>query len=87
MVSYDVLGPGGRAVLHAQTLFVQSDAGKITKSGAEVKFGSMGSWIDLHTDRGLQRVLVWVKRKTFGLSIGPAPGSSPKQMTQPRMPR
>ena len=42
MVSYDVLGPGGRVVLHAQTPFVQSDVkkpplsvGKLTKSGAE----------------------------------------------------
>ena len=25
MVSYDVLGPGGRVILHAQTPFVQSD--------------------------------------------------------------
>ena len=65
MVSCDVLGPGGRVVLHAQTLFVQSDVkrhllsvGQLTKSGVEVKFSSKGSWIDLHTDSGLQRVLV-----------------------------
>ena len=25
MVSYDFLGPGGRVILHAQILFVQSD--------------------------------------------------------------
>ena len=42
MVSYDVLGPGGRVILRAQTLFVQSDVkrpllsvGKLTQSGAE----------------------------------------------------
>ena len=65
MVSYDVLGPGGRVVLYAQTPFVQSDVkrpllsvGKLTKSGAEVKFGIKGSWIDLHTDTVVQRVLV-----------------------------
>ena len=45
--------------LHAQTPFVQSDVkrllsvGKLTKSGAEVKFGSKGSWIDLDTDTGM----------------------------------
>ena len=51
--------------------FVQSDVkrpllsvGKLTKSGAEVKFGSKGSWIDLHTDTGMQRVPVRVKGKT-----------------------
>ena len=39
MVSYDVLGPGGRVILHAQTPFVQSDVkrplpsvGKLTRS-------------------------------------------------------
>ena len=48
-------------------------------SDAEVKFGSKGSWIDLHTDNGLQRLLVRV--------TGPAPGSSLKQMTQPRTPK
>ena len=32
--------------------------GSLTKSGAEVKFGSKGSWIDLHTDTGTQRVPV-----------------------------
>ena len=76
MVSYDVLGPGGRVKLHPQTPFVQSDVkrpllcvGKLTMSGAEVKFGSKGSWIDLHTDSGVQRVPVRVKGKTFGLSI------------------
>ena len=76
MVSSDVLGPGGCAMLHAQTHFVQSDGmrlllsvGKLTKSGAEVKFGSKGSWIDLHADAGMQRVLVRVKGETFGLSI------------------
>ena len=49
MVSHDVLGPGGRVLLHAQTPFVQSDVkrpllsvGMFTKSGAEVKFGSKG---------------------------------------------
>ena len=75
-VSYDVLGPAGRVVLHAQTPFVQSDfkkpllcVGKLTKSGAEVKFESKGSRIDLHTDSGMQRVLVRVKGNTFGLSI------------------
>ena len=68
MVSYDVLGPGGRVVLHVQTPFVQNDVkrvflsvGKLTMSGAEVKFGSKGSWIDLHTDSGVQRVPVRVK--------------------------
>ena len=76
MASYDVLGPGGRVVLHAQTPFVQSDVKrhlfsvrKHTNSGAEVTFGSKGSWIDLHTDSGSQRVPVRVKGKTFGLSI------------------
>ena len=42
---------------------------KLTMSGAEVKFGSKGSWIDLHTDSGVQRVPVRVKGKTFGLTI------------------
>ena len=75
MVSYDVLGSGGRVKLHAQTPFVQSDVkrpflrvGKLTQSSAEVKFGSKGSWIDLHTDTEVQRVLVRVNGKTFGLS-------------------
>ena len=66
MVLNDVLGP----VVHTQTLFVQSErlllsVGKLTKSGAEVKFGSKGSWIDLHTHTGIQRVLVRAKGKTF----------------------
>ena len=76
MLSYDVFGPGGRVILHAQTPFVQSgvkwpllSVGKLTKSGAEVKFGRKGSWVDLHTDTGMQRVLVRVKGETFGLSI------------------
>ena len=50
MVSFDVLGPGGRVILHVQTLFVQSDVkrplhsvGKLTKSGVEVKFGNLDS--------------------------------------------
>ena len=41
-------------VLYAETPFMQGDVkrpllsvGKLTKSGAEVKFGSKGSWIDL----------------------------------------
>ena len=45
MVSYDVLGPGGRGVLHAQTPFVESDvrrpfrsAGKLTqKTSSETR--------------------------------------------------
>ena len=68
MVSYDVLGPGGRVTLHAQTPFVQSDVkrpllgvGKLTMSVPGVKFGSKSSWIDLHTDSGVQRVPVRVK--------------------------
>ena len=76
MVSCDVLGPGGRVTLHAQTPFVQSDVkrpllsvGNLTQSGAEVKFGNKGSWIDLYTGTGVQRVPVRVKGKTFGLSI------------------
>ena len=76
MVSYHVLVPGGHVTLHAQTPFVQSDVkrpllsvGKLTRSGAEVKFWSKGSWIDLHTDNGVHRVPVRVKGKTFGLSI------------------
>ena len=71
MVSYDASGPGGRVKLHAQTRFVRSDVkrpllsvGKLTKSGAEIKFGSKGSWIDLHTDSGMQRVPVRVKGDT-----------------------
>ena len=43
--------------------------GKLTQSGAEIKFGSRGSWIGLHTDGEMQRVLVRVKGQTFGLSI------------------
>ena len=76
MVSYDVLGPGGRVVLHAQTPFVQSDVkrpplsvGKLTESGAEVKFGDKNTWIDVQTDAGVQRVPERVKGKTLGLSI------------------
>ena len=76
MVSCDVLGPGGRVILHAQTPFVQSDfkrpllyVGKLTMSGAEVKFGCKGSSIDLHTDSGEQRVPVRVKGRTFGFTI------------------
>ena len=76
MVSYDVLGLGGRVILHAQTPFVQRDVkrpllsvGKLTQSGAEVKFGDKNSWIDLQTDTGVQRVPVRVKGKTFDLSI------------------
>ena len=56
----------------AQTpFFVQSDVkgpllsvGKLTQSGAEVKFGDKNSWIDLQTDAGVHRVLVRVKGKT-----------------------
>ena len=76
MVSYDVLGPGGCVILHAQPPFVQSDirrpllsAGKLTKSRAEVKFGDKNSRVDLQTDPGVQRVPVLVKGKTIGLSI------------------
>ena len=72
MVSYDVLGPGRRVIFHAQNRFVHSDVkspllsvGKLT----EVKFGSKGSWIDLHTDGEMQRVHVREKGQTFGLSI------------------
>ena len=43
--------------------------GKLTQSGAEVKFGDKNSWIDLQTDAGVQRVPVQVRGKTFGLSI------------------
>ena len=43
--------------------------GKLANSGVEVKFGCKGSWIDLHTDTGMQRVPVRVKGKTCGLSI------------------
>ena len=70
------LGSMRTVILHAQTPFVPSDAkrpllsvGKLTKNGAELKFGSKGSWIDFHTDTGMQRVLVRLKGKTFGLSI------------------
>ena len=76
MVSYDVLGPGRRVILHAQTPPAQSDVkrpllsvGKLTQSGADVKFGDKNSWIDLQTDAGVQRVLVRVKGNTFGLSV------------------
>ena len=57
MESYDVLGSGGRVVLHPQTPSVQSEVkrplpsvGKFTKSSAEVKFGSKSPRIDLHTE-------------------------------------
>ena len=43
--------------------------GKLANSGVEVKFGCKDSWIDLHTDTGMQRVPVRVKGKTCGLSI------------------
>ena len=63
-------------ILHAQTPFVQSDVirpllsvGELTMSGAEIKFGSKGFWIDLRTDSGLQRMPVRVKGKTCGLTI------------------
>ena len=76
MVSYDVLVPGGRVILHAQTPFLQSDVkrrllsvGKLTQSGAEVKFGDKNSWIDLQIDAGVQRGPVRVKGKTFGSSV------------------
>ena len=76
MVSYDVLGLGGRVILRAQTPFVQSDVkrpllsvGELTQSGAEVKFGDKNSWIDLQTNSGVQRVPVRVKGKTSGLLI------------------
>ena len=55
-------------ILHAQILSYRATSkgpllsvGKLTMSGAEVKFGSKGSWIDLHTDSGVQRVPVRVK--------------------------
>ena len=32
MVSYDVLGPGGRVILHAQTPYVQSDVKRLLLS-------------------------------------------------------
>ena len=48
-------------ILHAQTPFVQSDfkrpllrVGKLTQSGAEVKFGDKNSWIGLRSDAGVQ---------------------------------
>ena len=90
MVSYDVLGPGGRVILHAQTPFMQSDlkrplltVGTLTMSGAEVKFGSKGSWIDLHTESGVQHLPVREKGKTFGLTSGrPTHGSFPRTVTQ-----
>ena len=93
MVSYDVLSPGGRVTLHAQTPFVQSDVkrplvsvGKLTQSGAEVKFGSEGSWSDLHTDTGLQRVLVRAKGKTLASrSRKLMLGSSLRQVAQLHM--
>ena len=64
-------------ILHTQTPFVWTDVkrpplrvGKLTKSGAEVMFGSKGSsWIDLYTDSGVQRVPVRVRGETFGFSI------------------
>ena len=76
----------GAACSHS---FLQSDVtrpllsvGKLTKSGAEVNFGSQGTWIDLHTDSGLQRVLVRVKGTLSASPFAkPAPGSSPKQTT------
>ena len=93
MVSYDFLGPRGLVKLHAQTPFVQSDVkrpllsvGKLTQSSSEVKFGSKGSWIDLHTDSGVQRVVVRVKGETFASrSRKLMPGSSLRQVTQLHM--
>ena len=41
----------------------------VSGPGGRVIFGSKGSWTDLHTDSGVQRVLVRVKGETFGLSI------------------
>ena len=71
MVSYDVLGPRSTRDI-ARSPSVESvvkrpllSVGKLTKSGAEVKFGSQGSWIGLHAGTGVQRVLVRVKGKTF----------------------
>ena len=76
MVVILCFGSRRRGTLHVKTLFVQSDVkrpllsvGKLTQSGAEVKFGDKNSWIDRQADSGVQRGLVRVKEKTFGLSI------------------
>ena len=61
MLSCDVLDPDVRAVLRAQTPFVESDVkrsllsvGKLTRNGAEMTFSDEGSWVDLHTGGGLR---------------------------------
>ena len=56
-------------VLESDVKWPLLSVGKQMKSGAEVKFGSKGSWIDFHTDSGLQRVPVRVKGMTSGLYI------------------
>ena len=70
MVPYDVLRPGGRVILYAQTPFLQSDVegplhsvGKLTQSGAEAKYGSKNTRIDLQTDSVVQCVSVRVKAR------------------------
>ena len=79
-------------MLHAQTPFVQSDVkrpllsvGKLTKSGAEIKFGCKGAWTDLHTDSGVQRVPVRVKgiQKPNAWIIPETHGATPRAEVAP----
>ena len=90
IVSYDVLGRtrdlarsdsfSCRATAEGLLSVLERSRRAVQKSSSEAR----GSWIDLHT--GMQRVLVRVEGKTFGLSIQKkkklAPGSCLRQVTQ-----
>ena len=72
MVSYDVLGPGGRVILHAHTPFLCRATSKGLFSVSESSRRVVQSQVRRRTHgsiAGVQRVPVRVKGKTFGLSI------------------
>ena len=77
MVSYDALGPGGRVILHAETLSRAEQRQKASSQCRTAHDERRRSQfrkerlldINPHTDSGVQRVPVRVKGKTFGLTI------------------